>query len=619
MNIFKNNLKKTVLPLIVIINFLYGQYEYKYVPTTDSNNDKYVAKIDQINIYTGERETLIDLDKLGFHSYRPYLHHSGTKVFLDSWDEGLLMVDIEDTTQIINLSRLAGDPAMALHCPNYHAQTGKLYLAWKYWDEDEHAEVVDPNTGETIKTFDPFFDICSATFSEDGQRLFAMENLYGENRDFLVIDANTEEIIEQIPFTLFGEGENVMIADDHENKLLISNITDDSDYIYSIDIDTKIRSKKIEGTNSQLTLSLDGKYTIQAVRSSDFDYNHNGEIWIHKVIWPDDGETIPLEDGMYLKFPAINLGYRTYPVSTAENAPEVILYRIDGDKYLIRLKDAKIIRINHRPIAQTFSVFATNSVWLKDSVNVKSGYVGVNDLSNGPFLNANVQLSIDNYAKTAKIEEVFSNSIKVKNNAVVKGNAYTNSLVNNGKVKGTINNPFTFPVLNELPIFETATPDTFDITVLQDEIITLDPGNYGNLVVNIGGKVVFSGGVYNFNSIELKKNAKLRFATTSEVRVIGKLSTKSEAIIAPKTTAEITASDIIFYVTGINGDTGELDAEPKAAKIGTNSTIKANFYVPNGTLHIKADSNAKGAFFSKDVIIGQRAIVKLDSAWELEF
>lgn len=624
MKTFKNTLKKTILPLMVNINFLFGQYYYELVSATNPDNDRYIEKINQVNIYTGDRETLINIAALGLHSYRPDIHNSGTKVFLDSWDEGLFMVDVEDPTQIINLSRLLGDPAMALHCPLYHAETEKLYLAWQKWDGPEHGEQIDPNTGETIRTFTPVFNICSATFSEDGQRIYSGEIPTDADREnmnfhFLIINANTLDIIERIPFSYFGEGPNVMIGGNYENQFLITNVTDTERFTYLINIDTKERSKRIELKNSQMALSLDGKYVIQALRSPEFDYNHNGEVWIHEVIWPDDGGTISIEDGMYMKFPVRNLGYRTYPLKIIENAPEVFSYRLEHDEYLVRLKDAKIIRVNQRPIAQTFSVFATNSIWLKDSVQVKSGYVGVNNTTTGPYLDSDVQLSIDDYTNINEAEEIFANSIKIETNANVNGNVYTNSLINNGNINGTINNPFPFPVLGELPLFKDATTDTINIIVEEDEIITLDPGNYGDLFVNTGGKVVLSGGIYNFKSIELRRAAKLRFASASEVRLSGKLYTKSEVIIGPRTNAEITPSDIVFYIAGINGDTGELEAEPKAARIGTKSSVKANIYVPNGTLHIKSDCIAKGAFFAKDVKIGQRVVIKLYSAWELEF
>jgi hypothetical protein len=550
---------------------------------------------------------------------------------------GYKMVDLNDPSQIIDLSQDRGNLEWdGYYRCAYHHLTNKLYLEWSKTDTtlgpypkhfSSHAAVVDPITGENIREYEPFFDLGSATFSADGQKLYAMKNWTNEevqNKEYylLIINTENEEILEQIPTTSIFSAP-FAIPSSYQNLILVHYYGELHSYLFVYNLDSKEKSKTFQyGRGAMGVLYNDGKNLVFA--DSDSTGTHTGDIWIHDVIWPDDGEIIPMEAGEFVKLPSgedIQYRHMNHPLLKVHSNQSVILYQHEygADKFLIRINDAKLIRLNHRPIAQTFSVFGTNSVWLKDEANIKSGYVGVNDVTGGPYLNADVQLSVGNNAKTAKIEEVFANSINVKNNAVVRGNVYTNSLVNNGEVKGTINNPFTFPVITDFPVFQSATPDTFNITVQQYGTITLDPGNYNVLKVKEGGKVVFSGGIYNFNSIDLRNNVKLRFATPSEVRVAGKLSTKSGVIIAPKINSDITASDIVFYVAGINGDTGELDAEPVAAKIGAESIIKTNLFVPNGTLHIKADSEAKGSFWGKDVIIGQRVIVKIDNAWELEF
>ncbi|MGH7451660.1 MAG: T9SS type A sorting domain-containing protein, partial [bacterium] len=84
----------------------------------------------------------------------------------------------------------------------------------------------------------------------------------------------------------------------------------------------------------------------------------------------------------------------------------------------------------------------------------------------------------------------------------------------------------------------------------------------------------------------------------------------------PNTGSGLSASDIIFYVNGINGNNGNLGAAPKAAQIGINNTVFANFYVPHGTLWLKQGTEAAGAFIGKDVIIGEGVQLTLDSFFE---
>ena len=75
----------------------------------------------------------------------------------------------------------------------------------------------------------------------------------------------------------------------------------------------------------------------------------------------------------------------------------------------------------------------------------------------------------------------------------------------------------------------------------------------------------------------------------------------------------IDASDIIFYVAGINGNTGNLGATLKAAKVSLTNTVDANVYVPNGTLWLRQNAKATGAFLAKDVLVGIGVEVTLDS------
>ena len=77
----------------------------------------------------------------------------------------------------------------------------------------------------------------------------------------------------------------------------------------------------------------------------------------------------------------------------------------------------------------------------------------------------------------------------------------------------------------------------------------------------------------------------------------------------------MSADEIVFYIEGINGNDGSLDELPKASKVGAESKVKANFYVPNGTMWIRLNCEAEGSFIGKDVKIGAGTIVKLKSAW----
>ena len=83
----------------------------------------------------------------------------------------------------------------------------------------------------------------------------------------------------------------------------------------------------------------------------------------------------------------------------------------------------------------------------------------------------------------------------------------------------------------------------------------------------------------------------------------------------PATGSDIDSSDIKIIVTGINGANGNLGGNPKSAEFGGNTIIEANIYVPNGTLWLKDNITAIGAFFGKWVIAGQDNNISHDTAF----
>ncbi len=75
------------------------------------------------------------------------------------------------------------------------------------------------------------------------------------------------------------------------------------------------------------------------------------------------------------------------------------------------------------------------------------------------------------------------------------------------------------------------------------------------------------------------------------------------------------ATDVRIIVTGINGNTGNIGATPKAATFGVQSSVIANVHVPNGTLQLHQGTTGIGAFLGKWVIVGNNAELTLDSGF----
>ena len=263
----------------------------------------------------------------------------------------------------------------------------------------------------------------------------------------------------------------------------------------------------------------------------------------------------------------------------------------------------------------SYSLFATHGLWLEQNADVISGDIGINEAGTAPFLDSQVELSVGIGTTTASGYSIKANRIKIKQGSTVGSDVYYNELDNNGTITGTQHAPLTLPLVSTLPEFKQATPGPQNITIPQSGTQTLQPGSYGDILVRKNGKLIFTGGVYHLASFNTGDNAQLLFQAPSEVRIAGKFDTDQGSYIGPEDTTSVSANQIVFYIGGINGSNGNLGATPKAAQIGLSNVVKANFYVPNGTLWIRQNSQATGAFVGKDVDVGIGVKVWLKSAF----
>ncbi len=279
-------------------------------------------------------------------------------------------------------------------------------------------------------------------------------------------------------------------------------------------------------------------------------------------------------------------------------------------------EETKEVTVNPPPAGIAEVVFATNSIWLKEHAKILSGNVIVNNMSSGPVLDSQVELSVGQGVTTPAGFALKGNRIKVKQGAVVVSDIYYHELTNNGTLSGSQNSSLTLPVFASLPPFHQAPAGTQDLTVLSDQSITLSAGVYREILIKQNGTILFTGGgTFAFRSLNAGMKAKLLFDAPTEILIEGKLDTDENSYVGPQSGVEIGAADIVFYVAGINGNNGNFGATPKAAQLGLNNTVLANFYVPNGTLWLRQGTVATGAFLGRDVIVGEQVQVALESAF----
>ncbi len=262
-------------------------------------------------------------------------------------------------------------------------------------------------------------------------------------------------------------------------------------------------------------------------------------------------------------------------------------------------------------------ILGTNSVWFEATSQVHSGNVIVNKVSGGPTLDAGVELSVGLGVQTPAGYSLKANRIKAKLLAKINGDVYYNQLSNQGHIIGSLNHPLALPVYSILPQFHHEAPGTQNITVPNNGTVTLTAGNYQDVIVKTKGTLLFSGGgTFSIHDLNTESKVKLLFDAPTEVLIKNRFDTDVNCFVGPKSGSSITASDIVFYVAGINGNDGNLNSSPKSAQVGLNNEVLANFYVPNGTLWLTGLTNATGAFIAKDVRVGLNVDIYEKSAFD---
>lgn len=261
-------------------------------------------------------------------------------------------------------------------------------------------------------------------------------------------------------------------------------------------------------------------------------------------------------------------------------------------------------------------IIAVNSARTGSDVAVVSGDVVVNQALSGPTLGNGFSLYIDK--KTSIASSVKADRIRIFSQATIGGSASFNQLTNDGTIAGGQFTPLALPIFSTLPPFQEATfhGTVQNVNVGGGATTVLAAGQYGDIVVAASGKVIFTGGVYHIRSIDATgDNASFTFNTASQVRILNKFRTRRAAVIGPATGSGLAAANIVFYVGGINGADGQLNSTPEAARVGSDSTVAANFYVPNGTARLEADIVASGAIIARDVQIDSGAALSRSSAF----
>jgi PKD repeat protein len=343
---------------------------------------------------------------------------------------------------------------------------------------------------------------------------------------------------------------------------------------------------------ASFTYSPTDSTTFDIIEFSDTSYD-DGTI----VSWLWD-----LGDGSYL-----DVQNPTY--SYSEDDTYIVTLTVTDNDGLIATSSETITVYTpeEKATAYSYVVLAKETIKIRKNSIIVSGDVGANSKSTDGKETMRIGKNVNIINNSSKVKADF---IKLKKNAEV-WDVYYNKLDKHktAKILGSEYTPLTLPVA-DFPSFPVFSCGDINITVKKNEVYFLEEGDYGHIKVRRGGKLIFTGGVYNIATLTARKNVELIFQNASEVRIESRLTIGKNSIVGPKTDSTLSASGIVFYVGG--EDTNNL----KAVTIRRNGKIDANIYAPNGTIVLRKNTEATGSFIGKNVVIGKNVQLTWDSAFQ---
>ncbi len=262
---------------------------------------------------------------------------------------------------------------------------------------------------------------------------------------------------------------------------------------------------------------------------------------------------------------------------------------------------------------RTIALFAGEQIHLEPGARVNSGHVVVLDQDQWGLRELfKRELIVGNGAYTADGTVLFGDTVHIKPGASVNEVHY-NELRNKGTIRGAAVTPLSLPPDLVLPDFITPSPGTAKIEVQAGQERILAPGAYGDVLLKAQSRLVFTGGVYHLQSLDVgNDNCRVLFTAPTDLMIAGGIGPGQGAYIGPSAGSGIGAKDIRIYVQG-----KKKWGEPMlmAVMIGNHNTLKANIYALNGRIWVKNNSTVEGALIGKQILIGIQTQVSLASGF----
>jgi hypothetical protein len=279
-----------------------------------------------------------------------------------------------------------------------------------------------------------------------------------------------------------------------------------------------------------------------------------------------------------------------------------------------------------------FVAFSDEMTWLQANATVVNGDVG----ANGRNLRHPHDSDDDDDRGTVTVRvgervtmqqagsRVVGDVVRLDDRASVYSLVYNTLKANRATILGSKTTAMAIPFL-AMPAMHEAVAGSVNVEVAKGATKTLAAGAYRKVHVATNATLVLTGGVYQMRSLDVDASATVIFRGATEIRIATELDTDNRArLILDPAASGLKASDVVVYVGGTDDNCGHdgRDAESgdggsaAAVHVGENNVVQANIYAPRGTVRIKSQTQATGAFIGEHVRIGQNVTLRLDSAFK---
>lgn len=247
---------------------------------------------------------------------------------------------------------------------------------------------------------------------------------------------------------------------------------------------------------------------------------------------------------------------------------------------------------NGQPLGRTFST--TDPIYFQVCQNPNPCVLATTTINAGMNVGDRTQIaaSIDSGALfQLGSHATVTGNVLVNNNAFLRDNA---TIIGNLTLAGVLQHQNIFTIQGTLtehatvviPSLQvrTVTPGTGTTVVANNAVVTLNPGQYGDVIINAGARVTFLAGTYNMRSLNIQPDVIVTDNAATAINVAGALTWSDRVKVQSTITHPLT-----LYTNGTS------------IRVGTDGIFNGFLIAPNASLDIASRTSFQGCVGAHDI------------------